>query len=335
MANAKSSFFGRIKKSRFTKNNKLAIFLVILAAIIVVGVIGFWGYAVMNNPQTKLVNAFQKLSNKDTVAADFNVKSDDPYTGEFTFQRDSDSESNYQFRGQLEQNGAQINANLRSVNDAFYLRFSSLENLDSFTADSGSGEQPESRVLLRFLQDLNDTWIEVTKEDAARFFGQSSVFNFGGSEQDNQKIFDAYESHPFFNIKADGSDEIQGVDTSHMVLRFNKDEYVAFLEDIRSKNLETIEITDAQIQSARENEQAENAEIETWIAKGNGEFKRVKLYEKNSQSEFVQITFKPSDSEDVNVTAPENSRNLQQIFQEFLSEAQQNNSVRSGATQAR
>lgn len=333
MANTQPAVLGKIKNLRITRN-RLAAALIILAAVIIIITGALWGYAVMNNPQTKLVNAFQELSNEDAVAANFTIRAGESYNGEFNFQRDSDNKNDYRVNGNLAQNGEQINANLRSVGETFYLRLNGLENLGSLIGSAGAA-QPESRFVQRFLQDLDGTWIEATEEDIAGFFGQSGAFNFGNtSEQDTEAIANAYEAHPFFDIEANGSEEIQGVDTNHLVLRYNKEQYIAFLEELQGANLETVEITDAQIENARQSDRAENAVIETWIAKGNGKFKRIKIYEEGNQSEYGQVTFKPADAENVNVDAPENSQSLQQIFQAFLEEVQVDAAAQPSAVQA-
>lgn len=311
-------------KPQKKSSKKTVLVLAAIAALLLLGTAAFAVYTLSNDPQRLLVQAASNLSKQKTLAADFVAvsqtgKETSTTRGDISYRLDTSK--NFELSGSIKEGDIRLSAAVRFVENAYYIRVTGLDRLDSLAADSMQRSELQSPLVQSYLTALNDTWFTFSSESVQQLLSQSGSASPTAdlTDADRQKIEKAYNQYQFVNIEDKGDATVGGSATRHLLLSVDYEKYILFMESLKDSGIAWFEVTDEAIQGMRDSkEDIKNIRVETWIANEGSSFKQMKFYENNSPDTSLTLTFRPvGATEDATIKAPQDAQDLTQLLQLF------------------
>lgn len=207
------------KKSR--KKLLLLIFVPLLALLLLAGAAAaaYFGYVVPNKPENKLARAVTNTLEQEffTVEGNFDIK---PKTeGEvnavaldYTLAADAEAKA-LSLEATIGVSGAQFPVEARYLDQEAYFKVSGLDKIAEL---GGAFADAETKQTLEMLSGINNQWYVLDRS----FMNESPEFSciadldFRLSDDDKQKLKDAYAAHPLFTIKRSESAKVGDQDAT-------------------------------------------------------------------------------------------------------------------------
>lgn len=272
-----------INKNNFLNSKKTKLIALAAGLVIVLGGGGaaaYYGVVVPNQPQTIVKQALTNTINQDNVKSAY-------FEGEIKLSGDDIEKtiSGITFEGARNDVGAidlkvsantavtKVNLDVRSTDSkTFYLKLSGLIGLEKLLALNTRDDSAYAAVFLPILTQVNDNWYSVDESlvNQAAGSGVSLLNNENKiSADDANEVGDIYKKHPFIQVTKElGDEKIHGVDSRHIQAIINKDELVAFIEEVKSNSNESLTLEQKDIDELKKVDFTKYP-FDLWISKSD------------------------------------------------------------------
>jgi hypothetical protein len=310
---------------------KQVVLAVIIGAIIVLAGAAYAAYAyVTNTPDYLLGKATEQFGKNanNAMAARFKFVSGTEstgvsFSGDFAVHGDSANKNGELLIG-FGTGTSRVSLTARSVDDNLYLKAGSLANLPNllkaFSTESAAVyDTPEMKAAL---SRIDNKWFSITKSDIQDLGVTSTSISPQMKPQELQQVLDIYRKHKVLQADKNYPDEkIDNVNTAHFTLKINKAELVAFMTDLKNANIQSVKVTDEDIQSASKDADnfAKNAVADVWIARDTKQFKQMRFagIEKGSEGSLT-LTFITDVPQFEKLEKPTDALPLNELLTTFL-----------------
>lgn len=214
---------------------KLGLIAVIIAVILLLagaGAAAYYGVVVPNKPENKLAAAFGNLARQGEATISGSIefeakKSTGSVKGAAIdyVAKMSDDKKVFSIAGDVGVSGAKFPYDLRYIDNDIYFRVSGLSSLaDLFARNSGA----EVKAYSQLLSNIDDQWYVIDRSfmqqagPAANCIADLAFTPL--TDEDVNKIEEAYKKYPLFTIKNTSSEELDGVSVTKYELEPADDE---------------------------------------------------------------------------------------------------------------
>lgn len=243
------------------KRKKLSLIAGIAGLVLLLGGGGaaaYYGMVLPNQPQRIAQQAIANTIDQEKVQSGY-------FEGEVTFEGGdiSKSVSGVTFKGASSKTGAMdlslsVNSVLTKIgldvktedSKTLYVKLSGLNGLDKLLAAYG-GDSAGSEVsaYASLIASVNDKWFTIDQSLLSQIGGEAATaVDSGLSSEDTKRVGEIYKSHQFLNIDKKLADEdIHGTASHHIQASINKDQMIAFLNEVKSANIKSLPIEQSMI----------------------------------------------------------------------------------------
>ncbi|MGH7196642.1 MAG: hypothetical protein ACREGJ_02630 [Candidatus Saccharimonadales bacterium] len=302
-----------------------------IIALVVAGIAAFGVYAYITNTPDYLLNkSIENLGKQSAAAAKFKLLSGTEangmtISGDVAVRADEANKQNGEVVVGVGTGDSRVSLMARVIDGSLYTRAGSLDNfqrlVSTFSADAA--ETYNTPEFAAALKRIDGVWFFMTKEefeDLAKSSGRDEVTD-APTPEEMKKVWEIYQRHPFLRADKTFSDEaIEGVNTAHFSIRLDRNQLVAFLQDLKAANLKSIKVTDADIEDAKkESETLEDGSLEVWVTRGEPKLKQVKVTstEKGSESALT-LTMATELPKLEKLEKPEGAKPMSELLTTFL-----------------
>lgn len=306
------------------KSNRRLIAGIFTSAIVVAVLIAFGVYAVISNSPESLLRLAMFNAVKDKAAA-ANVELSDggnrpPLAGNVAFAVDQVNNRNWRAAIDTNTNDAQLNVETLILNREIFIK--------------GNGTNPEEVlrnngwITINTEQlhgKLNGQWYRITENDVRALADMLNLHHPIAipSSSDIGRVAEIYTQHQFIKPDRIFDDEIiDGVNTAHFTLKRDNGQFVAFLEAVKAANLQTIKVTDSDINWARNNSSEAlipNSTVEVWIGRDNKKLKQMRVTSVTDGREFItKATLENNPPNLGNYSEPSDAKPVSEIIMSAL-----------------
>ena len=298
--------------------------IVVAVGVILLGGVGVYAY-VTNTPDYLLNSAAKHLASDNSLAGDFvldqvNAQKHTFVSGDFAAYADPKNNQNGQLTLGVGQGDKRVSVTIRLVDKTLYFQPTGLLNLGRL-ADSdraGEGALYQSSQIQAGLKLLDNQWFNARPRDINGFSGSGTISD-QPTAADLKQLQDIYNKHPFFVIDQNKGDEsVSGVKSLHLVLKIDRVRLVDYLKAVKQANLQSIKVTDADIESTQKDQTLNDLLVEVWIARNSKTFEQIKFINAKDKSGLTvhlksdRLKSKPA------ITKPENTKNLDELYDAVL-----------------
>lgn len=263
------------------RRKKFVLVAAILGLVLLIGGGGaaaYYGYVLPNRPERIAGQALANTINQEKVQSA-------AFEGEVSFEGGEASQvvSGVSFNGVTSNTGAmQANITVNTLvskisleartedGKTTYLKLSGLNGLDSLLATfAGGAESPEqTQAVASLISSINDQWFMIDQSFISQLGGETAALTESKlSTEDAQKVTDIYKQHQFLTINQRLEDqEIHGVKSFHLKATINKDQLVAFLNEIKAANIASLPVEQSLIDEASKIDFSKYP-FEMWVGK--------------------------------------------------------------------
>lgn len=275
-------------------SKKKAIIIGIVVAILLLAGVAYGVYAyVVNTPQNLLNTALTNLAGQKAYAGEMKYTQGTGQkatngSGSFAFETDPTNSKNWQGSITLGASDKSFGIKALALDTTTYLKASNLENLFALFGGLDTGTESFA-AMASFFKSIDNQWIELSQSDM-QTIAQSSGSDSGigvPSGTDMQKVFTTYSQHPFLVPYTVYKDEVAGGSNSaHFSVKFDKPQYIAFLQALKSANLKTVPVTDADISKAKSQpDTIQDGTVEVWVSRDTKKFTQVRMTDTKKDEE--------------------------------------------------
>lgn len=287
-------------RRKISKNMLIGI---IVGAVLLAGIIAWAVYAIISNsPENLMKAAAQNLVKEKQVAGKVAITNESEpranLNGDFAFVVDASNDKNSQFSFSIGKDSNRFNLKGLLLDKNAYFRLSGTENLATLY---GSAEASPEAAVVTMLKNINDQWFELTEQDVkslAGTVGGATAPPTSVSQDDFKRIMQIYDQHTFIKADQTFADEVvDGANPAHFSVKFDEQQYIAFLQAVKDANLTTAKVTDKDMQEAKEDakkaaEEAKDYKFELWIARDSKKFKQLRVQNtKENDKTVMTLTF--------------------------------------------
>lgn len=210
----------------------------------------------------------------------------------------------------------------RMIGKDTYVRLDGLKNLDKILASFDIKDDDVNQTLVLFapfLEKIDGQWI---KADASSdqltggATGSLDVLNL--SEEDGNKVAEIYQKYPVIEITEVLADEqVNGEDSKHFTARINKENYVAFLTELKDANVSALKVEQSDIEAAKD-EDFSKINLEIWVRKSDKTINQVLI---SGDAEGTKIELRvalTAINEPVTIEVPEGAKSFEELFSNLL-----------------
>lgn len=315
-------------KFDFLKGRKKLLLCVVLVLVMLAGAsaTAYYTLVLPNKPDNKLLKAFTKLAgqNQVTVTSKIDYQDKKATSGIKGFTLDFDTGIDLDktlvgISGKVGVSGTQFPFEMRVVDENIYLKVSGLGSIDNLLPPGSENDK-----YLQTLATLNDQWFVIDRSfsrqmDQSNSCSSSLTFDKSNfSEDDINKIKDAYKKHSPLKVKSTSSEQVDGVSTTKMELESaDSGTLKKFVDELKSvgsisklnKCLESAGVDTAVDQKVKPTNV--NYKVHAFVT-NDKQLKRLTVEAEDDTRKF-NMTFDFSDQID-NVTKPEGAKPIQDLL---------------------
>jgi hypothetical protein len=325
-------------KSGFLKSKKAKLTALVVGLVLLLGGGGaaaYYGVILPNQPQRIAQQAISNTLNQE------NVKSGS-FEGEVTFTGGeiADTLSSISFNGSSSDKGAvnltvtantmvtKINLDVRSSDSkTFYARLSGLDGLDQLLAAYAASYQGSSTdesaamltALAPIITNINNQWYSVDESMLSQLGGNLGVATSENkvSEADAKKVGEIYKKHQFLEINEKLADEkIHDIDSYHIVAKINKDKLVAFLNELKAANIQSLSVDQSMIDQVSKVDFSKYP-FDVWVSKADRLITQLATtIEQDGTTMKLRVALFDVNKE-VKVEAPTDAKTILELLTEF------------------
>ena len=241
------------------------------------GAAAYYALVLPNQPERIVVQAMANTINQEKVQSGY-------FEGEVSFEGGdiSKSVSGVTFKGASSKGGAtdlsisvssvltKIGLDLRSQDGkTLYVKLSGLTGLDKLLAAyGGEAAESEASAYVSLIASVNEKWFTIDQSLLSQIGGDTAIsVDSGLSSEDTKKLGEIYKSHQFLTINKKLADEdIHGTASHHIQASINKDQMIAFLNQVKAANLKSVPIEQSMIDEVSKVDFSKYP-FEMWVSK--------------------------------------------------------------------
>jgi hypothetical protein len=336
------------KKLKFnTKSKKLKILAIVLVAVLVVGGVAsaLVVKSIYNKPENVLAKAISKYAFSDepkNFDASMKLNLEEPTSGI----KDMEMKMSVLSSGKSAQVDMELNLSVLRLRGAvqtnengdIYVKVKDLPALlgSDFATAYGIPEEMKQQI-----QELDDTWIEITKADMDKLSGgQNSdnkydkcvdkVYELMANESLADKVDGMYKDNRFFLAKSSSEEVINGKKLLKVEVGLDKTKLESFANGLKAtgeyKDLATtcgINETET-LKNEEDNiskSTVKNGKVFVWLDRGKKELVKMEMtgefFEGERKTMTASMTMDVKDGSNVKLEAPEKKVNIMELLQKF------------------
>jgi len=293
-----------------------------LAILLLVIALGYFVWYKPNQPDAVLAKAFMHTMELESVGVSANAtistddKNDKAPMATLTASGGFSTKGSFQLNGDLlldkSKADQKVTFELRSPDGKdLYAKVSGVDSLETLLS-GGITPDPAYSGDNNPFKSLDNKWLVLSK-DTQDMLLQNQKVTTGGinlSDDDRKAIKKAYKQHAFVKVaEAKGSEDIDGVKSRHFAVKIDKNELVAFAEQVKN-DVKSLKITDDQIKSIRDADFSDKDNFDVWV--GDNYITQVKFTDDAKDAAKQQsITVKLNKyNQPVNVEKPADAKPL-------------------------
>ncbi len=219
--------------------------------------------------------------------------------------------------------GVSLTAEFRVIGESdLYFKLNGVKDLDkilkSLNLDDADSRQTIS-LFAPILEKLDDQWVKTDSTSdqlTGGLTGNLDILNLTKEESD--KVAEIYKNNPVLEItEVLPEEEVNGEPSYHYKIAINKENYVAFLTELKDANIGKLKVEQSDIESAKDMDTSK-LNIEVWINKTSKSVNQIKL--SGSEDDVnMELRIAITDvNQPVTVEVPEDAKSFEEIFSGLL-----------------
>lgn len=316
-----------VKKSK----KKAIIISIIIFILLLVGGGAAYAFAYLpNTPENVLLRALYNTTSRSEVKSG-NIDGTLKVSGEGVPEQLGDinvkaslSESgDYSALISADLSGSELSLEARTIEQKDnYIKLDGLDKLGVIAKSFGQDDKETVAMLEALgpaLARLNNKWIQLD-ESSGQVTGDAEntldVLNL--KQEDSDKVAEAYQKYPVIQIKEVLDDEdVNGEASYHYRVVLDKDNYVAFLGELKDANIESLKVEQADIDAAK-NDDLSKLNLEVWIKKADRTINQVLLSGEEDGTKAELRLALTNVNQQINIDRPEDATKFEDIFSNLL-----------------
>lgn len=167
--------------------------------------------------------------------------------------------------------GSKLSAEYRMIDEKDnYIKLDGLKNVEKIikSLDIEENSTLSYNLIATMFSGIDGKWIALGAASDQVTGGATGLLSDSNlSQEDTDKVAELYQQNPILQIKEVMADEdINGEASYHYKVEINKDNLVAFLEDVKAENIKGLPVEQSLIESAKDMDTSKT-NVEIWINK--------------------------------------------------------------------
>lgn len=219
--------------------------------------------------------------------------------------------------------GTTLSAEVRMIGKSeTYLKLNGVKNVDKILTSLNINDDDTQQALALFgpmIAQLDNQWVKADQtSDQITGSSSSALSVLDLSQQDGDKVAEIYQKHPVIEIKEVLADEdVNGESSKHFKVGVNKDNYVAFLTELKDANINKLKVEQSDVDAAKDLDSSK-VNLEVWIKKSDKTINQV-LISSSEDGVNLELRIAVKDiNKEVKVEKPEGAKTFEEIFSGLL-----------------
>lgn len=311
------------------KLSLLAIIVGIIVLVLGASAAAYFAYYLPNQPENILKSALANSFAKDKVTSvhfngEINTKDADNQGLSVGFKGATGQQGQLDMTAEIDAMLTTIAVDVRSLDGkTLYAKVGGLEGLPELL---GATDGPAAAGYASLLATIDDQWYEINQSLLKEVLGTS----FDGgllTNEDRQKLAQAYDKHPFLKVQETYADEkINGHDSYHYKVAIDNDALKSFVKDLKDAKLSLFTLNQAVVDGINDTiDQTDFSKypVEVWIAKDSKMFTQFKqTVQQGDTTTDIRLTITDY-NKTFTVEKPEDAKSILEIVGPFMQSAQE------------